>query len=112
MGGEALVVGEGDDRRRHPAQRRGVGPGDGGALEERLAVIPDDTWAKPDVGSDAGQPMTKLAALNGVCWPTRISPALTSASTVSLSTSGVDGDLEVLGGDSGWRPPPPRRGRR
>ena len=51
--------------------------GRGGALEERLAVMPDDTWANPLVGSDAGQPITKLAALNGVCWPTRISPALT-----------------------------------
>ena len=31
------------------------------------AVMPDETWAKPDVGSDAGQPITKLAAENGVC---------------------------------------------
>src|SRR5687767_15979220 len=38
------------------------------------AVMPDDTWAKPDVGSDAGQPITKFAAENGVSWPTRISP--------------------------------------
>ena len=36
-------------------------------LRNVIAVIPDDTWANPDVGSDAGQPMTKLAALNGVC---------------------------------------------
>ncbi len=65
-------------------------------LRNASTVIPEDTSAKPDVGSDAGQPMTKLAALNGVCWPTRISPALTSAST-TLSTSAVrDGDLEVL----------------
>jgi hypothetical protein len=41
-------------------------------------VIPDDTCANPLVGSDAGQPMTKFAALNGVCWPTRISPAMAS----------------------------------
>ena len=69
-------------------------------LRNVIAVIPDDTWANPDVGSEAGQPMTKLAALNGVSWPTRISPALTRASTVSLSTAVVDGDLEVLGGDA------------
>ena len=29
-------------------------------------VIPDDTCANPLVGSDAGQPMTKFPALNGV----------------------------------------------
>ena len=30
--------------------------------------MPEDTWAKPEVGSEAGQPMTKLAALDsGVC---------------------------------------------
>ncbi len=45
------------------------------------AVMPELTWAKPLVGRLAGQPMTKLAALNGVCWPIRISPALTIAST-------------------------------
>ena len=59
--------------------------------------MPDDTSAKPDVGSDAGQPMTKLAALNGVCWPTRISPALTSPSTTASTSASRDGDLEVLG---------------
>ena len=62
--------------------------------------MPDDTWAKPDVGSDAGQPITKLAALNGVCWPTRISPAFTSPSTTAASTAGGDGHLEVLGGEA------------
>ncbi len=35
VGREALVVGEGEDRRRHPLQRGGIGAGDGGALEER-----------------------------------------------------------------------------
>ena len=44
-------------------------------------VIPLDTSAKPEVGSEAGHPITKFAALNGVCWPTRISPALTNPST-------------------------------
>lgn len=41
-------------------------------LRNAFTVMPDDTWAKPLVGSDAGQPITKLAALNGVSWPTRI----------------------------------------
>ena len=31
------------------------------------AVIPDETSANPLVGSEAGQPITKFAALNGVC---------------------------------------------
>ncbi len=68
-------------------------------LRNVSAVIPDDTWAKPDVGSDAGQPITKFAALNGVCWPTRISPALTSPSTTSSVTAVGDGDLEVFGSE-------------
>ena len=97
VGGEAFVVGESDHRRRHPLEGRAVRLGDGGALEERLAVMPEETSAKPDVGNDAGQPMTKFAALNGVCWPTRISPALTIASTPSRSPLVVDGHLEVLG---------------
>ena len=60
--------------------------------------MPDDTWAKPLVGSDAGQPITKLAALNGVCWPIRISPALTSESTRPVDGVVGDGDLQVFGG--------------
>ena len=36
-------------------------------LRKVSAVMPDDTWANPDVGSDAGQPTMKFAALNGVC---------------------------------------------
>ena len=36
-------------------------------LRNVSAVMPDDTWANPDVGSEAGQPITKFAALNGVC---------------------------------------------
>ena len=60
--------------------------------------MPEDTSAKPDVGSDAGQPITKLAALNGVCWPTRISPALARPSTTRVDGVVGDGDLEVLGG--------------
>ena len=66
-------------------------------LRNASAVMPDDTWAKPLVGSDAGQPITKLAALNGVCWPTRISPALTSASTTRVDRGVGDRDLQVLG---------------
>lgn len=31
-----------------------------------FTVIPDDTWANPLVGSEAGHPMTKFAALKGV----------------------------------------------
>ena len=82
------MVGEGDDRRRHAVQRRGVGPGDGRALEERVGGdARTDTCANPLVGSDAGQPITKLAALNGVCWPIRISPALTSSSTTRSTSS-------------------------
>ena len=56
-------------------------------LRNASTVMPDDTSAKPDVGSDAGQPITKLAALNGVCWPTRISPALTQRRRPRASTS-------------------------
>ena len=56
-------------------------------LRNASTVMPDDTSAKPDVGSDAGQPITKLAALNGVCWPTRISPALTRPSTTASTSS-------------------------
>ena len=48
-------------------------------FKNTLAVMPDDTCANPLVGSDAGQPITKLAALNGVFWPTRISPALAAS---------------------------------
>ena len=66
-------------------------------LRNASTVMPLDTSAKPDVGSDAGQPITKFAALNGVCWPTRISPALTSPSTTSSTSCVGDGDLEVLG---------------
>ena len=65
-------------------------------LRNASAVMPDDTSAKPVVGSEAGQPMTKLAALNGVCWPTRISPALTSPSTTAVDVVVGDRDLEVL----------------
>ena len=36
-------------------------------LRNASTVMPEETSAKPDVGSDAGQPITKLAALNGVC---------------------------------------------
>ena len=79
------------------AQRRVVGAGDAVRLRNASTVMPDDTSAKPDVGSDAGQPITKLAALNGVCWPTRISPALTSPSTTASTSASRDGDLEVLG---------------
>ena len=59
-----------------------------------FTVMPDDTWAKPDVGSEAGQPITKFAALNGVSWPIRISPASTSASTTSST---------LLGSTATWR---------
>ena len=66
-------------------------------LRNASAVMPLETWANPPVGRLAGQPMTKLPAQNNVCWPTRISPALSRRSTSSASTDGVDGDLEVLG---------------
>src|SRR5690606_14474543 len=58
-------------------------------LRNVAAVMPDVTWAYPLVGSDAGHPITKLAALNGVCWPTRISPALTSPATTPSTASSV-----------------------
>ena len=92
------MVGEGDDRRRHPGQRRASARATAVRLRNASTVMPDDTWANPLVGSDAGQPITKLAALNGVCWPTRISPALTSPSTTRVDVGVGDGDLEVLGG--------------
>ena len=37
------------------------------AGKQASAVIPLLTWAKPPVGRLAGQPITKFAALNGVC---------------------------------------------
>ncbi len=67
-------------------------------LRKASAVMPDDTCANPLVGNEAGQPITKFAALNGVCWPMRISPALTSESTTSSTTRAVDRHLQVL-----WR---------
>ena len=66
-------------------------------FKNALAVMPDDTCANPLVGSDAGQPITKLAALNGVCWPTRISPALLQLVDDAVDVVVVDRDLEVLG---------------
>ena len=52
-------------------------------LRNASTVMPEDTSANPDVGSDAGHPITKFAALNGVDWPIRISPALTMPSTTA-----------------------------
>ena len=66
-------------------------------LRNASTVMPDDTWAKPDVGSDAGQPMTKLAALNGVCWPMRISPALTSPSTTASTSASATATCRCSG---------------
>ena len=40
VGGEALVVGEREHRWGHPSERAGVGPGDGGALEEGVGGDP------------------------------------------------------------------------
>ena len=60
------------------------------------AVMPPLTLAKPLVGSEAGQPMMKLAADTGVHWPTRISPASVSrASTPASSRTAI---MHVLGG--------------
>ena len=87
MGHEALVVGEGDDGRGHPGEARASARATAVRLRKASAVIPEETSAKPDVGSEAGQPITKLAALNGVCWPMRISPALWIPSTTPSMTS-------------------------
>ena len=70
MGREALVIGERDDR---GASSGASAFSSARAMAVRFrnasAVMPDDTWANPLVGSEAGQPITKFAALNGVCWP-------------------------------------------
>ena len=60
--------------------------------------MPELTCAKPLVGSEAGQPITKLAALNGVCCPIRISPALVMRVDDVVDVGLGDRDLEVLGG--------------
>ena len=83
---------------RHPVPvRRSSARAMAVRLRNASAVMPDDTWANPLVGSEAGQPITKLAALNGVCWPIRISPALTSESTRPSTRDVGDGDLQVFG---------------
>ena len=56
-------------------------------LRNASAVMPLATLAKPLVGSEAGQPMMKLAEEIVVCWPRRISPAVwINASVASSST--------------------------
>jgi hypothetical protein len=94
---EALVVGERQDRRRHPLERTLSARATAVRLRNASAVMPDDTCAKPLVGSDAGQPITKFAALNGVCCPTRISPASVSSSSVASIASSATASCRCSG---------------
>ena len=64
-------------------------------LRNASTVIPDDTVANPLVGSAAGQPITKSRRENGVCCPTRISPASWRCATCRVAV-GHD-ELQVFG---------------
>ena len=60
--------------------------------------MPDLTWANPLVGSDAGHPITKLAALNGRVLTDQDLAGVDEPVDDVVDVRRIDGDLEVLGG--------------
>ena len=97
VGGKPSWSARAIDRRCHAASAAASARATAVRLRNASAVMPDDTWANPLVGSDAGQPITKLAGAERRVLADEDLAGVDERVDARVDLGVGDRDLEVLG---------------